>query len=68
MNKIIISSISGILFGIGLGVSEMINPNKVLAFLDVAGDWDPSLAFVMGGAVLVTTTIFSRYRIRRHHQ
>jgi len=58
MNKIIISSISGTLFGIGLGVSEMINPNKVLAFLDVAGNWDPSLAFVMCGALLVTTIIF----------
>ena len=58
MNKLILSSISGILFGIGLGVSEMINPNKVLAFLDVAGDWDPSLAFVMAGALLITTIIF----------
>ena len=58
MNKIIISSISGILFGIGLGISEMINANKVLACLYVAGDWDPSLAFVMGGALLITTIIF----------
>ncbi len=45
---------SGILFGIGLGVSHMVNPAKVLAFLDVAGSWDPSLALVMAGAVAVT--------------
>ena len=42
---------SGLLFGLGLTVSEMINPAKVLAFLDIFGGWDPSLAFVMGGAV-----------------
>jgi hypothetical protein len=42
------------LFGAGLAISQMINPAKVLAFLDVAGAWDPSLAFVMLGAVVVT--------------
>lgn len=45
---------AGILFGLGLAVSQMVNPAKVLAFLDILGDWDPSLAFVMGGAVAVT--------------
>ena len=49
--------ISGTLFGVGLTVSGMINPAKVLGFLDVAGDWDPTLAFVMGGALLVTGPI-----------
>jgi uncharacterized protein len=44
---------SGILFGIGLVVSQMIDPGKVLAFLDVAGKWDPSLALVMMGALAV---------------
>jgi len=44
----------GLLFGLGLVISGMINPNKVLAFLDIFGDWDASLAFVMGGAVVVT--------------
>lgn len=44
----------GLLFGLGLVVSGMINPNKVLGFLDIFGDWDASLAFVMGGAVVVT--------------
>ena len=42
---------SGLLFGFGLIVSEMVDPAKVLAFLDVFTNWDPSLAFVMGGAV-----------------
>ena len=44
---------SGVLFGIGLALSGMLNPAKVLAFLDVAGRWDPSLALVMGGALAV---------------
>src|SRR3954469_16976244 len=45
---------AGLLFGIGLIVSQMINPAKVLAFLDIAGAWDPSLAFVMAGAVAMS--------------
>lgn len=45
--------LSGLVFGFGLSVSQMINPAKVLNFLDVAGSWDPSLALVMGGALLV---------------
>jgi len=44
---------SGVVFGLGLAVSQMINPAKVLGFLDIAGAWDPSLAFVMAGALLV---------------
>lgn len=50
--------VSGLLFGMGLTVSRMIDPSKVIGFLDVAGDWDPSLAFVMGGALLVTVPAF----------
>ena len=50
--------ISGILFGLGLTVSRMVNPKKVLGFLDVAGQWDPSLLLVMGGGVLVTVLSF----------
>lgn len=46
--------LAGLLFGAGLLVSGMANPAKVLNFLDVLGSWDPSLAFVMGGAVLCT--------------
>lgn len=58
MIKLWISLVSGLLFGIGLAVAQMTNPLKVLGFLDVAGDWDPSLALVMGGAVLVTVSAF----------
>ncbi|CAM3755656.1 DUF6691 family protein [Polynucleobacter brandtiae] len=43
----------GVLFGLGLLISGMSNPAKILNFLDLAGNWDPSLLFVMGGAVLV---------------
>jgi uncharacterized membrane protein YedE/YeeE len=46
--------LSGILFGAGLAVSDMVNPARVLGFLDIAGSWDPTLAFVMGGAVLAS--------------
>ena len=49
----------GLLFGIGLIVAGMTDPGKVLAFLDIAGPWDPSLAFVMGGAILVGLVAFS---------
>jgi uncharacterized membrane protein YedE/YeeE len=45
--------LSGLLFALGLGISGMTDPRKVLGFLDVAGAWDPSLALVMGGALLV---------------
>ncbi len=48
----------GFLFSIGLGISGMMDPVKVQGFLDLAGRWDPSLAFVMGGAVMVTLLIF----------
>ena len=43
----------GVLFGLGLIVSGMSNPAKILSFLDITGNWDPSLIFVMGGAVIV---------------
>ena len=46
--------IAGLLFGAGLTISQMVNPSKVIAFLDIGGNWDPSLAFVMGGALVVT--------------
>ena len=54
MSLIASSFASGLLFGLGLVISEMVNPAKVLAFLDIFGNWDPSLAFVMGGAVAVS--------------
>ena len=57
MNKLI-SLISGIIFGIGLVISEMVNPAKVLGFLDLFGNWDPSLAFVMIGALIISSPLF----------
>ena len=57
MNKLI-SLISGSIFGIGLVISEMINPEKVLGFLDLFDKWDPSLAFVMIGALIVSSPLF----------
>ena len=51
----IISLVCGIIFGFGLTVSSMTNPDKVLGFLNVFGAWDPSLAFVMVGAILITS-------------
>jgi len=54
----------GLIFGVGIAVSGMINPAKVLNFFDIAGTWDPSLAFVMGGA-LVTTFLGYRLVLRR---
>ena len=54
----------GLLFGIGLIVSGMTDPAKVIGFLDLAGKWDPSLAFVMGGAILVGVFAFGVARKR----
>jgi len=58
----IISFISGIVFGFGLSVSNMINPEKVLGFLDLFGQWDPSLIFVMMGAIIVSAPVFFFFR------
>ncbi len=54
--------LAGLVFGIGLAVSGMLDPSRVLGFLDFAGSWDPSLAFVLGGAVIVSAsgTILAR--------
>ena len=56
--KLLTALLAGLLFGLGLILSGMSNPSKVLGFLDLAGSWDPSLAFVMGGAVLVGSAVF----------
>ncbi len=58
----IISLASGIIFGVGLSVSNMINPEKVLGFLDLFGQWDPSLIFVMMGAIIVSAPVFFLFR------
>ncbi len=56
----LISLLSGIIFGLGLSLSQMTNPNKVINFLDITGNWDPSLAFVMLGALSVTFISFKQ--------
>ncbi|NMM44425.1 YeeE/YedE family protein [Rhodospirillaceae bacterium KN72] len=60
MKSVLTSLISGLLFGAGLAISGMMNPAKVVGFLDMLGNWDPSLAFVMGGALAVS---FISYRL-----
>jgi len=64
MQRLIIALISGAIFGAGLVISEMVNPVKVQDFLDPFGNWDASLAFVMGGAVAVTL-FTSRFIMKR---
>ena len=58
--RIASSFVIGLIFGLGLVISQMVNPQKIIGFLDIAGDWDPSLLIVMGSA-LVTT--FVGYRL-----
>ena len=62
--NLVTAFVSGLLFGAGLILSGMSNPAKVLAFLDVAGTWDPSLLFVMVGAILVAALAFRYTRTR----
>lgn len=50
---LVIALVSGVLFGIGLAMGGMLDPAKVVGFLDIFGTWDPSLAFVMGGGVMI---------------
>lgn len=58
--KMVMGYIAGLLFGLGLAVSGMTDPARVLGFLDIAGAWDPTLMFVLGGAVV---TSFIGYRL-----
>lgn len=58
MTALIFALLSGLLFGLGLILAGMANPAKVLAFLDLAGLWDPSMALVMGGAIAVGLIAF----------
>lgn len=58
--RLVSTYLIGLIFGVGISISGMANPAKVLNFFDIAGTWDPSLVFVMGGAVVVA---FFGYRI-----
>jgi uncharacterized membrane protein YedE/YeeE len=64
--RLIVIYLIGVIFGTGIVLSGMANPAKVINFFDVAGSWDPSLAFVMGGALIVTAIgyrlVFGRKR------
>lgn len=62
--KNLISALAGIVFGFGLALAQMTDPAKIIGFLDVTGQWDPTLALVLGGAVLVTLISF-RFILRR---
>ena len=56
---------SGLLFSFGLVISDMVNPARVIAFLDVTGEWDPTLGFVMAGAIAVTSVAWIIARPRK---
>ena len=56
--QVLMALLAGLVFGLGLIMSGMTDPSKVIGFLDLAGQWDPSLAFVMGGAILVGVVAF----------
>lgn len=58
MKQIVFGLLSGLLFGAGLTISTMVDPQRVIAFLDILGNWDPTLAFVMGGGLMVYLPIY----------
>ncbi len=58
MAKLVAALAAGLVFGIGLALSDMINPARVLAFLDIFGAWDPTLAYVMGGGLAIGLVAF----------
>ena len=66
MKEKLMALLAGLLFGLGLGLSQMIDRDRVLGFLDVSGVWDPTLLFVLGGAVTVTVIAF-RFILRCSH-
>ena len=65
MKRNVLALAVGLIFGLGLCLSGMYQPSKVLGFLDLGGRWDPSLAFVMGGAIAVAAPAFALTRRRR---
>ena len=63
--RAVVALVCGVVFGAGLAIAGMTNPAKVLAFLDLAGAWDPTLAFVMGGALAVSAIGYAIARGRQ---
>ena len=66
MKTSIAALLSGIVFGLGLAISEMINPARVIGFLDIAGQWDLTLALVMGSALAITVIGFPLITKKAH--
>ena len=66
MTQKILALFSGTIFGLGLTLSSMTNPAKVIGFLDILGTWDPSLGFVMGGAILVVAPLLYFFENKNH--
>lgn len=64
MNRLLVALLCGLLFGAGLALSDMINPARVLAFLDVTGDWDPSAAIVFAAALVPSAIAYQIARRR----
>ena len=62
----ILTLLSGLIFGLGLTLSSMTNPAKVIGFLDILGTWDPSLGFVMGGAILIASPLLYFLKNKNH--
>lgn len=62
MKKNLLTLLAGLLFGAGLALSGMTDPSRVIGFLDLTGEWDPTLAFVMGGALLVFSAGYFFFR------
>lgn len=65
LSQIFAAALAGLIFGIGLVFSGMTEPGKVIGFLDLTGNWNPALAFVMGGALLVSAMAYPLIRRRR---
>ena len=65
MTQNFFSLLSGIIFGFGLIISGMTNPEKVIGFLSIAENWDPSLMFVMGGAIIFAAPFMYLFRSRK---
>jgi uncharacterized protein len=63
--QLLLAFINGTIFGLGLSISQMINPARVIGFLDIAGSWDATLLLVMGGALLITVPLYPLVLRRR---